>query len=358
MSIYTRSHEYLKKVKSNISFLNFENKVDVPGNNIHIDTIQLSRASTSKVSTTQPPTQDINTNQSTSTHQNQKTQLTPKATSPHQNQLTHTYNKSQLLKHKKNHQYQHQHNTNHNKTKLKTIKISNHTIHRYNKIKHSTKHIHNKKTFKIPTFNTKFSLRGSSLAENGLGNQPGGKGTRPGLGGDLVVENGLYQETSAPSRVANSQQQCSTVMQTPVHIQKTKHKFKYNKLTLYWKKKKTNKSNTTHTTKYNTPRATSTPTTASQNQHTMSNKPNTNKTHTSTHKNLTTTTTIITTTTTPTEKASRARLSKRKGRATNKWNSKQRKLQKTIAPEGLPSGSPGQPRLLATCGDQRPHAPP
>jgi len=127
--------------------LKFENKVDVPGNNIHIDTIQLSRASTSKVSTTQPPTQDINTNQSTSIHQNQTTQLTPKATSPHQNQLTHTYNKSQLLKHKKNHQDQHQHNTNHNKTKLKTIKISNHTIHRYNKIKHSTSQlqlIHNK----------------------------------------------------------------------------------------------------------------------------------------------------------------------------------------------------------------------
>ena len=33
-------------------------------------------------------------------------------------------------------------------------------------------------------------------------------------------------------------------------------------------------------------------------------------------------------------------------------NSKQRKSQKTPAPEGLPSGSPGQPRGFAFCGDQ------
>ena len=33
-------------------------------------------------------------------------------------------------------------------------------------------------------------------------------------------------------------------------------------------------------------------------------------------------------------------------------NSKQRKITKTIAPEGLPSGSPGQPRGFAFCGDQ------
>ena len=47
--------------------------------------------------------------------------------------------------------------------------------------------------------NNKDSQRGGSLAETASGNQPGGKEPPPGLGGDLVVLEALYQESSAPS---------------------------------------------------------------------------------------------------------------------------------------------------------------
>jgi len=47
---------------------------------------------------------------------------------------------------------------------------------------------------------------------------------------------------------------------------------------------------------------------------------------------------------------------KRKGRFLNKWNSKKRKIIRQLALEGSPSGSAGQPWMLASCGDQEDHA--
>ena len=142
------------------------------------------------------------------------------------------------------------------------------------------------------------------------------------MGGELVVIRDLHQGSSALSSMANSQQQSSAAKK---HILiHTKHKFKKNQKT--WKNK-----------------------TAQQHTTTRANQ-NTTQTTPTTTTITTTATTTTTTTTTPHRAATQKR--KKKGRALNKWNSKQRKTFNEIAPEGLPSGDPGQPRRLAFCGDQ------
>jgi len=90
---------------------------------------------------------------------------------------------------------------------------------------------HNNKTHKvrkIPTFNTKFSLRGSSLA-GASANHPGGHWKRPpGMGGELVVIRDLHQGSSATSSLANSQQQSSAIWKPNKH---KKHQIHFRKKT-------------------------------------------------------------------------------------------------------------------------------
>ena len=100
-----------------------------------------------------------------------------------------------------------------------------------------TKHLIRKKVYKIPTFNSKFSLRGSSLADASV-NHPGGRLNRPpGMGGELVVIEGPNQRTSATSSLADSQQQSSAISKLN----------KYKKHQEYFKNKKHNPKEPTHT---------------------------------------------------------------------------------------------------------------
>jgi hypothetical protein len=304
----------------------FENKiVDVPGSYTSINISLLSRAN--RVSSTLPSTLATHT---THTH---TTQQPPK---------THTYSIEQLLMHR-HHKHSPLTNTQHT-TQITTIKTNNNTIQRYNNIINNTKHTLKKKTFKIPTFNTKFSLRGSSLAETASENQPGGQWiSPPGLGGELVAIRGLHQESSAPLSMANSQQESSTLQLTNSQTHKQTKKQKYKKIATYWRKKHTTKTNTTkHTSKHEQQQP---------HKHTASTNTNSNTT-TTTQQETQATTTPTKTQTQIRAGIGRAKQSKKKGRAHNKWNSKQRKIIKANALEGLPSGDPGQPRGFAFCGDQ------
>ena len=142
--------------------------------------------------------------------QDTHTQLQPKAKSKITHQ-TPTFSISQLLKHRQ------PKNTN-IKDIIITQQINSNTIQKYNNEINQTKHTNKtKKTHKIPTFNTKFSLRGSSLADASE-NHPGGQWNRhPGMGGELVVIRDLHQGPSATSSLADSQQQSSAVSQPNKH---------------------------------------------------------------------------------------------------------------------------------------------
>ena len=322
---YTHTIENISKkprilLNNNIKhlILKFENEVEVPGNDIHINTIDnilLPRAKASLVPSAPPPTQ-----QPTPPQQKHTTKQT---------QHTNTITRTQLLNMK---QHINKHSiSNTNNINIATVKMSNHLIQRYNNIKHNRKHTNKKKTFNIPTFNTKFSLRGSALTATVSANQPGGKEPPLGLGGNLVVVEDLYQGTSASSSVANSLQQSSSVTQAQANTRIIKNKYKNKKFKPIWFTQRNKLANQ--------------PMNPTQTIGALNNN-NNNNTHNNNNNNNSRANTL------QAPRASRARQKKRKGRATNKWNSKQRKLLKTPAPEGLPSGSPGQPRGFAFCGDQ------
>ena len=149
-----------------------------------------------------------------------------------------------------------------------------------------------------------------------------------------MVIRDLNQGSSAPSSVANIQ--CTVSAMQPISIQKTSNKNhkKYKVITRYWKKKhkktQTKENNNNSNTQPHKPQ-----------QHTEASTTTTQpQQNTNTNHNIHTITTI-----------SRAKTKKKKGRAQNKTNSKKR-TKNTLAPEGLPSGDPGQPRGFAFCGDQ------
>ena len=157
-------------------------------------------------------------------------------------------------------------------------------------------------------------------------------GCRPlGLGGELAVNSDLCQGSFAPSSMANSQQESSAQQKISIlsHTQKTSTR-KFKKITIHNKKKnkklktaKNNKTNTNNTTATQTTTASTITLDTQQTQ----------QSHTQTRITIT-------------------KQNKKKGRAQNKTNSKQRKRNDTPALEGLPSGDPGQPRRFAFCGDQ------
>jgi hypothetical protein len=145
----------------------------------------------------------------------------------------HTYNINTLLKIRA-HTISHITNTpnsqNTSNIKIYTIKHNHTLISRYNNIINNTRHNKRDKKrtrFKIPTFNSKFSLRGSSLAESSA-TQPGHWSRRPPpeLGADLVALGGLHQENPAPSSEATVQQQSPSLHQTQDN---TTNKNEYNK---------------------------------------------------------------------------------------------------------------------------------
>ena len=133
------------------------------------------------------------------------------------------------------------------------------------------------------------------------------------MGGELVVTRDLNQESSATSSLAKFQQRSSALSQH------NKHKKHQN----YFNNKKHNDQEPTQSTQN-----TQTSSTQYQYTNTPNHTPNTDT------------------------RARKRPWRQKKGRATNRWNSKQRKELRKIALEGLPSGSPGQPRGFGFCGDQ------
>ena len=129
-----------------------------------------------------------------------------------------------------------------------------------------------------------------------------------------MVIRDLHQGPSATSSLADSQQQSSAVSQPNKH-KKHQNYFSNKKHSL-----KEPTQNTQNTQTNNTPH--------SQNTNSPSPTPQINT------------------------RASAKPWRHKKGRTTNRLNSKQRRELRKIALEGLPSGSPGQPRGLGLCGDQ------